>query len=259
MTNEAEQPQEIHVMAQHGRLRCIVQGDGPPLLFLHGALGTGRAHFRGQINEFASDYRVIVPNFLGHGGSDPRESFDDFYERDTEDIAALIENLELPPVHLCGFSDGAIVAMMVAGDHPDRLRSLTLISGQAVLDEQTMETTRQLSPASDLPDGFQQALARSHGSPYWEGMVDDYVASAERIYQTEPRIVGDRLDTISCPTLIVQGEEDDWAGARHARMLRDSIRGAELDLLPGVGHEAHREDPEAFNKRLQGFLASLEE
>lgn len=257
MAYDNEQPQEIDVMAQHGRLRCIVHGNGPPLLFLHGALGTGRAHFRGQINEFASDYRVIVPNFLGHGGSDPRESFDDFYQRDTEDIVALIENLELPPVHLCGFSDGAIVAMMVAGDNPDRLQSLTLISGQAILDEQTMETTRQLSPASDLPDGFQQALARSHG-PHWEGMVDDYVASAERIYQTEPRIVGDRLESITCPTLIVQGEDDDWAGVRHARMIRDSIRGAELDVLPGVGHEAHREDPEAFNSRLQGFLASLE-
>ena len=258
MTSEAE-PQKIDVMAQHGRLRCIVQGDGPPLLFLHGALGTGRAHFRGQIDEFASDYRVIVPDFLGHGGSDPRASFDDFYNRDAEDIAALIDTLELPPVHVCGFSDGAIVAMMVAGDHPDRLRSLTLIAGQAVLDEKTMEVTRQLSPANSLPDGLQQALARSHGSPYWEGMVDDYVESAERIYQTEPRIVGDRLGAIRCPTLVVQGEDDDWGGVEHARMIRDSIRDAELDLLPGVGHEAHREDPEAFNGRLQGFLASLEE
>ena len=258
MTSGPE-PTEMDVMAKYGRLHCLVQGEGEPLVFLHGALGTGRAHFRHQINEFAADYQVIVPDFLGYGGSERRPSFEDFYNRDAEDIAALIQNLGLPPVNLCGFSDGAVVSMIVAGEHPEQLRSLTLIGAQAVLDEKAMEVTRKLAPADSLPGGLQRALARSHGSPYWERLVDDYVASAERIYETEANLVGDRLDMIRCPTLIVQGEEDEWGGVEHAYMIRDSIQRAELDLFPGIGHEVHREEPETFNSRLYGFLSSLQE
>ncbi len=252
-------PREIDVMAKHGRLHCIVHGEGPPLVFLHGALGTGRAHFRRQIAEFAAEYQVIVPDFLGYGGSDHRPSFENFYERDAEDVFALLQRLGLSSVNLCGFSDGAVVSMIFAGDHPDQLRSLTLIGAQAVLDEKAMEVTRKLAPADNLPDGLQRALARSHGDPYWERLVDDYVASAERIYETEANLVGDRLDMIRCPTLIVQGEEDEWGGVEHALMVRDSIQGSALDVFPGVGHEVHREKPEVFNSRLYYFLSSLEE
>ena len=107
---------EIDVQVKHGRMRCMVQGEGDPLVLLHGALGTGEAHFRGQIDEFARRYRVIAPDLLGYGKSGRRDSFDaDFHSRDADDVAALVERLGLPGIHLCGFSDGAIVAMMVAG------------------------------------------------------------------------------------------------------------------------------------------------
>ena len=258
MTSGPE-PREIDVLAKHGRLHCIVQGEGPPLLFLHGALGTGRAHFRHQINEFASDYQVIVPDFLGYGGSEHRPTFEDFYERDAEDVAALIERLGLSSVNLCGFSDGAVVSMILAGDHPDYFRSLTLIGAQAVLDEKAMEVTRKLAPAESLPEGLQRALARSHGDPYWERLVADYVAGSERLFESGGDLVGDRLDWIRCPTLIVHGEDDEWGGPEHAYLIRDSIQGSELDLFPGVGHEVHREEPETFNNRLYGFLSSLVE
>ena len=258
MTSNPE-PREVDVMAKHGRLHCIVQGDGPPLVFLHGALGTGRAHFRHQINEFAADYQVIVPDFLGCGGSDHRDSFENFYEKDAEDVVALLQRLGLTPAHMCGFSDGAVVSLIIAGEYPDHLRSLTLIGGQAVLDEKTLEEARKLAPADNLPGGLQRALARSHGDPYWERLVTDYVDSVEQLCEHGWNIPTDRLEAIRCPTLIVQGEEDPWVGLEHAHMIRDSIQGSELDLFPGVGHEVHREEPESFNSRLSDFLSSLQE
>ena len=60
---------EIDVPATHGRLHCTIQGKGEPLVFLHGALGTGLAHFRDQLDELASRYQVVAPDFLGYGKS----------------------------------------------------------------------------------------------------------------------------------------------------------------------------------------------
>ena len=113
---------EIDVQTKHGRLHCLIQGQGDPLVLLHGALGTGLAHFREQIDEFSLGYQVVVPDLLGYGKSGRRDSFDEhFHQRDAEDVLALVEHLELPRIHLCGFSDGAIVAMMVAGKYGDRV------------------------------------------------------------------------------------------------------------------------------------------
>ena len=251
---------EIDVQVKHGRMRCMVQGEGDPLVLLHGALGTGEAHFRGQIGEFARRYRVIAPDFLGYGKSGRRDFFDaDFHRRDAEDVAALVERLGLPGIHLCGFSDGAIVAMMVAGTYGELVRSLVLIGGQAVFDEESMETVRQWAYPDRLPAGFQDALARSHGDPYWREMVTDYVNAAERLYARGGEVASHLLPGISCPTLVIQGEDDPWVRPIHAETLRDSIPGSVLELFPGAGHEVQRDRPEEFNARVLRFLSSVEE
>ena len=94
----------------------MIQGEGDPLVLLHGALGTGTAHFREQIDEFALSHQVIAPDFLGYGKSGRRAALDEyFYQRDAEDVVELVQHLGFSQVHLCGFSDGAVVAMIVAG------------------------------------------------------------------------------------------------------------------------------------------------
>ena len=172
-------------------------------------------------------------------------------------MVALVQHLGLPPIHLCGFSDCAIVAMMVAGEYGACVRSLVLIGGQAILDEQAMETIRQWAIADQLPEGFQQALARSHGDPYWRQLLSDFVGAQELLYRKGDDVASEYLPTIACPTLIIQGEKDPWVNPVHAHMLHGSIRGSEVELFPGVGHEVQREEPEAFNRRVLRFLSSL--
>lgn len=257
MTTEAPR-REIDVQTGHGRLHCVIQGEGEPLVLLHGALGTGLAHFREQIDEFSLGYQVVVPDLLGYGKSGRRDSFDEhFHQRDAEDVVALVQHLGLSSIHLCGFSDGAIVAMMVAGKYGEHVRSLVLIGGQTELDEQTMETTRQWAPADRLPAGFQQALARSHGDPYWRQLVSKYVDAVETLYQNGGYMLNDYLAGITCPTLIVQGEADPWVDKVHGERLHVSIPGSQLEMFPGAGHEVQREQPSAFNARVMGFLSSL--
>lgn len=251
------QRRETYIPARHGSLHCMTQGYGHPLVLLHGALGTGISHFRAQIDEFSKHYQVIAPDFLGYGKSSRRASMNEyFYQRDAEDVVALLNYLALPPVNLCGFSDGAVVAIMVAGKHTDLIRSLVLIGGQAVMDANTMEETRKLGTAEDLPHGLQRALAHYHGDPYWKQLLAEYVNAIEHLYTNGNDIASNYLSSISCPTLIIHGAMDPMVDTMHARNLHKSIKRSELALFPCTGHEVQREQPETFNTKVLQFLAS---
>ena len=257
MTNDAA-VEELDVTVKHGRMHCTLHGKGEPLVLLHGALGTGEAHFRRQVDELAQGYRLIVVDFLGYGRSGRRNLFDGaFHSRDAEDVVALVERLGVSPVHLCGFSDGAIVAMIVATRHAETVRSLTLIGGQAVLDEKGISMTREWVPPEQLAPRFRDALARYHGDPYWRELVTDYTGAMEKLYAAGGDPVGRSLQDISCPTLIVQGADDPWVDPSHARGLHASIRGSRLEVFEGAGHEVQRDRPEDFNILLLDFLACL--
>jgi pimeloyl-ACP methyl ester carboxylesterase len=146
--------------------------------------------------------------------------------------------------------------MITAGKYGEYIRSLVVIGGQTELDEQTMEITRDWAPGDRLPTGFQEALARSHGDPYWRQLVTDYVDTVERLFNNGGDFVGEYLSQIACPTLIVQGENDPWVNPTHSRRLSESILGSELELFPEAGHEVQRDQPKAFNARMLRFLSS---
>ena len=249
---------ELDIEVSHGRMHCILHGKGEPLVLLQGALGTGEAHFRRQIDALAPHYRLIVPDFLGYGRSGRRDNFDEaFHSRDAEDVVALVEHLGAAPVHLCGFSDGAIVAMVLATRYGEMLRSLTLIGGQPLLDEKGVSMTRKWIPPEQLAPGFRDALARYHGEPYWSEMVTDYVDAMERLYAAGGDPIGASLEGISCPTLIVHGVYDPWVDVSHARDMHAAIPGSRLEVVERAGHEVQRDQADRFNELLLEFLASV--
>lgn len=257
MANDAE-TLELDVEVSHGRMHCALYGEGEPLVLLQGALGTGEAHFRRQIDALAQSYRLIVPDFLGYGRSGRRALFDGaFHSRDAEDVVALVEHLGVAPVHLCGFSDGAIVAMVVATHYGEMLRSLTLIGGQPIMDEKGVSMTRKWIPPEQLAPGFRDALARYHGDPYWSEMVPKYVDALEKLLAAGGDPIGASLEGISCPTLIVHGVYDPWVDVSHAHDMHAAIPGSRLEVFERAGHEVQRDRPEAFNELLLEFLGSV--
>lgn len=240
------------------RLLVSSAGSGPPLLLLHGGLGSGKSHFSRQIPAFAPGFRVLAPDFRGYGGSDPRPRFGpDFYQEDARDAAALIRALGLGPVHVCGFSDGGIVALLLAINAPEQVRSLTVIAGQAYVDRPTMDGVAAWWPPERMPEAVQVALARLHGAERWRRLVADYVEGFRALYERGGDICRERLGEIGCPTLLFHGEADPYLGMEHPLMLRDGIPGAELVLYPDTGHFVQKEQAEDLNRRVLRFLAGV--
>lgn len=258
MTSRNRKTEEIYLPCINGTLHCTVQGEGSPLVFLHGALGTGVAHFRDQIDYFSNTYKVFLPDFLGHGQSGKRKSFKgNFYEEDSRDIGCLISYLGLDPVNLCGFSDGSIVAMMVAKNYPGLVRCLVTIGGQSVSDDRKDEFRRTFTPIENLPQSLKQALARHHGDPYWRELVESYLEASEEFYEKSGGVFITNLEDITVPTLIIHGESDPWSNSSNANALRDGIINSRVITFPNTGHEVQREKATEFNRTLMNFLSNI--
>lgn len=103
-------------------------GLGQPILFIPGALGTGGVDFKDQLPWFSQTFRVIAPDPRGYGESRPpeRDYPLDFYQRDAEDMLALMTALGHDEFSIAGWSDGANIGVLMAAKCPERIRRLVI-------------------------------------------------------------------------------------------------------------------------------------
>lgn len=127
-TTPVSHPPGRHYQVRGHRLWVETEGDGEPLLLLAG-LGPAGSHviFHPFFTGLADSYRLIYVDLHGRGRSDQPSDLDNItFAADVDDVAELISQLGLGPVHLYGFSYGGLLGQALALDHPDLLRSLII-------------------------------------------------------------------------------------------------------------------------------------
>ncbi|MER3420919.1 MAG: hypothetical protein C4290_10520 [Chloroflexota bacterium] len=231
-------------------------GDGPPLLLLHGGLGTARLHWWKEIPFFAERFRVIAPDLRGYGRSSPPRDFPlNFYERDAADMAALLRQTGRGPAHVLGWSDGAIVALILAVEHPELVRTLIVVSGEARILPQEREGWSLLVDTSGWSEGARRRFIEEQGTQNWPGIFDRLLAGYYAVLeQRGGEIISGRLHEIRRPTLIVHGEDDPIVPVVHAYEMAQRIPGAWLSVYARCGHVPHREREEDVRERVLSFL-----
>jgi 3-oxoadipate enol-lactonase len=250
-------------------------GDAPPLLFSHGLLMSGRM-FDAQVAALQGRYRCIRWDHRGQGKSADATGRSVPIEQVTDDAVALIRALGLPPVHFVGLSMGGFVGMRLAARHPALVRSLALL-----------DTSADAEPADNVPRyrllnlvarwlGLRWVTGRVMPIMFGRTFLADPAKAAERD-RWRTHLMGNRrsihravtgvieragvaheLAAITCPTLVVVGEEDVATVPAKAERLRDLIAGATLVRIPGAGHSSSVEQPEAVTAALTAFLARVE-
>ncbi|MFE0699534.1 alpha/beta fold hydrolase [Streptomyces sp. NPDC058872] len=121
-------PEGRHYEVRGRRLWVETEGSGDPVLLLSG-LGPAGSHlvFHPFFSALAEDHQVIYVDLFGRGRSDqPAELTDITFREDVADVAALIEALDVGPVHVYGFSYGGLLGQALALDHAGLVRSLVL-------------------------------------------------------------------------------------------------------------------------------------
>ena len=243
-----------------GWLRYETAGDGDPVVFIHG-FGLDSHMWDPQWAAFGQRHRVIRYDLRGYGSSSLPEGA---YSH-VDDLLALIDFLGANPVHLVGLSLGGRVALRVAAEKPEAVRSLTLadpaLDGHAWTAD-WLQRWRQMTDAAKRGDLAQaKTLWREH-TLFAPANKNLEVAGALRMMidrysgwhwghpdpGTAPATpVAQVLPSISIPTLVVVGELDLPDFHSIARHIAQELPAAELRTLAGAGHMSNMEEPDAFN------------
>jgi pimeloyl-ACP methyl ester carboxylesterase len=223
---------------------------GRPLVLLHGALSTITTSF-GQM--LARDRRVIAVEMRGHGhtaGGNRAMTL----ARHALDLAGLMDALGLSSVDVFGYSVGAAVAVELAVTRPDLVARLVLAS--VCFDRQGFEPgvldgIDDLDPAVlDGSPWHQAYLAVAPDRSGWEALVAATL-QADRDFAGWPAPV---VESLVCPTLIVNGDRDIVRPEHAVEMLR-RLPDARLAILPGTQHEQIPERAEVVAPMVVEFLS----
>ncbi|HOG46124.1 MAG TPA: alpha/beta hydrolase [Anaerolineae bacterium] len=228
-------------------------GQGEPLVFLHGGMATS-ADFAALIPTFAERYRVLANDRWGYGRSSRRDGFAQGYLwQDTADTAAWLDGLNVGRVHVVGHSDGGSAGLLLAVTRPDLVRSLVAVAAHTHSEPRTIAGLQHLQRLVRTSPGYRAALER-HLGPGGAAMAEVWYAH----WLDPTRITLDiraEVSRVRCPTLVIQGEGDEFATPAHAEGIANAIPGAELWLIPNCRHTPHHECRQAFSERVLAFLA----
>lgn len=244
--------------ARPAELFFVEEGDGSPVLFLHGLAGD-RGVFAAQAADLADGFRCIRVDARGHGRSavPPAPwSIADF----ASDFAALLDRLEVDAAHVVGHSAGGVFAMAMALDHPDRVKSLFLVGTSAELKREIAEKSYLHWAGLAEQSGLESAL-KGAGLPVPDGVRPEHGEGFARSCRAIVRMVDEplalRLGEIRVPTAFVVGEKDPFGPGGSVKASR-AVPGADLQILEGQGHYPFRREVEDFNRRLRSFLETVE-
>jgi pimeloyl-ACP methyl ester carboxylesterase len=228
------------------RLHYELYGSGAPLVMMHGNGGDISA-MRFQIEYFKSRRQVIAVDSRGHGQSEMGAGRLT-YTQMADDVAALLDELHAGPADLLGWSDGGIVALLVALRHPAEVRSIT-ISGANL-------TPGDLKP-SDI-DSMKSDLAHADRKIAAGDKTRDWARDRQylQLMITQPQIRPADLARIRIPALVLAGERD-MIPEPHTRLIAACLPNSQLHIFLGAGHGALMEVPDRFNSTVDAFLGSL--
>lgn len=241
------------------------QGQGPPVVLIAGLSGKGRG-WGNQIERFAEAYDTIVPDHPGTGGSGRPDSFT--LEHHAEAMAALLEGLGTGPAHIVGSSTGGAIAQIMALDHPETVRTISLVSSWARADDffrhqfaVRKRVALELGAAAYAETSalflFSPRFFRDHYPEvraWCEGAAaGDPATMAARIDMILAHDQADRLGRIDVPTLVLVGAADGCTPPHLSAELTAAIPEAQYVELEG-GHLIYKEAPDEFFAAVSGFV-----
>jgi pimeloyl-ACP methyl ester carboxylesterase len=226
-----------------------IYGEGEPLILLHGGLGNAD-YFANQIPAFAEQYKVIAVDSRGHGRSTVTET-PIGYSLMASDVLALMDYLEIDSAYLVGWSDGGIIGLDIAINHPERLKKLVAYGANYV----PSGVKSDIGENATFNAYIERALADyATLSPAPEN-VDAFLENIGNMWATEPNFTKEQMEGITVPTLILDGWEEEAIYPAHDYEMAELIPGAELTLMPDVGHFAMFATPEMFNSIVLNYLS----
>ena len=247
-------------------------GLGQPVVLLHG-YPFNRSLWTEQVSALSNSYRVITPDLRGLGESDSRPGAATM-DRMAQDVAELLDHLEVSRAVVGGLSMGGYVALAFYKQFPSRVRALILADTRAQADTEEGKQTRFQQAEKALAEGMAgiadsmlpklltpetvskrpEVVKRVRDMMLKtkpEGAAGALLGMAERDDQTP------LLSQIACPALILVGREDPITPVADSDKMHREIAGSRLVVIDHAAHVSNLERTEQFNDELVRFLNLL--
>jgi pimeloyl-ACP methyl ester carboxylesterase len=231
-------------------------GEGTPLVLLHGGMLTIDLNFASLIPTLAERHQVVGVELQGHGRTA------DIDRPITpaalaSDVVAMLDQLGIERAHVFGHSMGAAVALELAVNAPDRVRSIVAASvsvridgmHEDLTDPAKMATSTRMPTPQDFAE-FTEAYRRLSPHP------DHFEEFLGRLSASNADLQGwsdEQLAGITAPVLLVLGDHD-FTTVEHAALMLRLIPGSQLAVLPGTTHMQVTRRPDLLLPLLERFL-----
>lgn len=245
---------------QDGKFKFIEEGQGEPLVLLHGLFGA-LSNFRALIEYFSPNYKVVVPILplldldLLHTSVGGLQKF----------VNRFLEHRNYQGVHLMGNSLGGHVALVHILKNPERIKSL-ILTGSSGLFENGMGDTY---PKRGDKEYIRNKTALTFYDP--KLATEELVNEVFEITNNRLKVIkiialaksairnnlGEELNQVKQPTCLIWGNNDTITPPFVGKEFHRLIPNSELHFIDKCGHAPMMEVPEEFNKILEGFLAKL--
>jgi len=231
--------------------------NAPVIVMLHEGLGSIAMwkDFPEQL-ALAANCGVLVYSRYGHGKSQrlaEKRSVDFMHHEAKVVLPELLCRFEIKRPILLGHSDGGSIALIYAGTWPECVRALVLVAPHVFVEDlgiRSITAIRKLYESSDLP----KKLARYHDhvDETFRGWNDIWLDPDFRDWNIE-----EYLTAIACPTLVIQGENDEYGTLAQLRAIERRVPATQSLILPRCGHSPHRDQPSLTLAAISKFIATL--
>lgn len=251
-------------------------GSGSPVILVHGAMADYR-EWSNQQGPLSQRHRVIAYSRRYHWpNAPPNKDSDGTAERRAEDLAAIIQSLELRPAHIVGHSYGGLVALTLSLRHPEMVRTLVLVepavSGVLENAPESKALVNERQAFSDemraaFDSGDAERIVKTALSHYAPGEFDDAPAETREMYQANipafrldfnsprPTLNCEDMQNIAAPALVLAGGRSPKGLQRTAERVAQCLKGRSLAKIPQGTHHSQLNHSQEFNDTVLAFLA----
>jgi len=244
-------------------------GMGRPVVLIHG-YPFNRSLWSEQVSALSNSYRVIVPDLRGMGETDASAGPATMNQM-AQDVARLMDHLEIPRAAVGGLSMGGYVTLAFYKQFPSRVRALVLADTRAQADTEESKQTRAQQAEKALAEGMAgiaDAMLPKLLTPETVSKRPEIVKRVrDMMLKTKPEGAAAALHgmaqredltqllaRISVPALIIVGAEDAITPVTDSEKMNQAISGSRLVVLENAGHVSNLERTEQFNDALLDFL-----
>jgi pimeloyl-ACP methyl ester carboxylesterase len=225
-------------------------GQGEPVILLHGGLANSN-YWGDQVPVLAKHYRVIVMDSRGHGRSTRNEQ-PYGYDLMASDVIALMDYLKIEKAAIVGWSDGAILGLDIAINHPERLTKLFAFAANS--DPSGVKDIAQSAVFNAYIARAEKEYEKLSATP---NEYKSFLDQISKMWATQPNWTADQLKSIKVPTWVVDADHDEAIKRENTLFMADNVPGAGLLLQAQVSHFSFLQDPQQFNADVLHFLAHV--